>query len=147
MQWKTVCFQCLQEVCNYQYPAKYILFKEDSVQSEASPTRFDVMVFFSEVMSLILNFFFVFLICSIRYVQHCRDMANVLCCLSTSQSWSTLNIHCSFIKFAFASCLFYHVYILDVVDIAMSAKIESKSFLHCSWCTPFTLSTLLIQQS
>lgn len=145
MQWKTVCFQCLQEVYNYQYPANNILLKEDFVQSEASQTRFNVMVFFSEIMSLTLNYF-VFLICSIRYVQHCRDMSNVLCCLSTSQSWSTLNLHCVFIKLAFASWLFYHVYILDVVDIAMSAKIESKSVLHRCRCILFTLSTLLIFQ-
>lgn len=73
-------------------------------------------------------------------------MSNVLCCLSTSQSWSTLNLHCVFIKLAFASWLFYHVYILDVVDIAMSAKIESKSVLHRCRCILFTLSTLLIFQ-
>lgn len=103
------------------------------------------MGFFPEVMSLILNYF-VFLICSNRCVQHCRDMSYVLCCLSTSQSWSTLNINCSFIKLAFASCLLYYVYILDVVDIAMSAKTETKSFLHRSCCILFTLSTLLISQ-
>lgn len=164
MQWKTVCFQCLQEVYNYQYPVNNILFKEDFVQSEASQTRFNVMVFFSEIMSLTLNYF-VFLICSIRYVQHCRDMSNVLCCLSTSQSWSTLNLHCVFIKLAFASWLLYPrcrghcnvghdrvkigstsqplypVYIVDIVDIAMvTYNIDFTSYLHCLYYILFKLT-------
>lgn len=147
MQWKTVCFQCLQEVYNYHDPANNILFKEE-LCSRRLAQRVLMWWFFRKLCPfywIILCFQFVpFAMCSI--VEICQMYYVVVDIAILFLSWSTLNLHCVFIKLAFESCLLHHVYIFNVVDIAMSAKIESKSFQHCSPCILFTLSTLLISQ-
>lgn len=141
MQWKTVCFQCLQKVYYYHYPANNILFKEDFVQSEASPTRFNVMVFFGSYVPYIelfcvFNLFHLLCVALSRYVK-CNMLFVDVAILFLSQS--TLNLHCVFIKLAFESCLLHHVYIFDVVDIARSSQnrfyiAAVVSCLHCRHC-------------
>lgn len=101
------------------------------------------MWWFFGIYSSLLNYIVFFSLFHLLCVALSRFVLCTMLFVSTSQSWSTLNL---FIKSAFASCVLYHVYILEVVDIAMSAKIESKSFLHRSPFILFTLSTLLISQ-
>lgn len=167
MQGKTVCFQCLQEVYNYHYSANNIL--EDFVQAEASPTRFNV-IFFSEVMSLILNYF-VFLICTLvwlcvalqRYVicttlfvdiAKLVDIASTLCfyqislCIVPFLSCLYLRCrgHCNVgqdrVKIVSTSQPLYRVYIVDFVDIAMVTYIDFTSYLHCFYYIMFKLTAL-----
>lgn len=168
MQWKTVCFQCLQEVYNYQYSAKYILFKEDSVQSEASPTRFNVMGFFRKLCPLYWFFFCVFNLfhslcvalsrygkCTMLFVdiaklvdieytlffyQICLCIVPFLSCL-----YPRCRGHCNVgqdrVKIVSTLQLVYPVYIVDIVNIAIVIYIDFTSYLHCLYYILFKLTT------
>lgn len=164
MQGKTVCFQCLQEVYNYHYPANNIL--EDFVQSEASPTRFNVMFFFGSYVPYI-ELFCVFNLhpslcvalqryvkCTTLFVDIAKlvDIASTLCfyqislCIVPFVSCLYLRCrgHCNVgqdrVKIVSTSQPLYRVYIVDFVDIAMVTYINFTSYLHCFYYIMFKLT-------
>lgn len=140
MHWKTVCFQCLQKVFYYHSPITYCL--RGILCSRRLAQRVLMWWFFfgSYVpyieLFCVLNLFHSLCVALSRYVK-CTMLFVDIAILFLS--WSTLNLHCVFIKLAFESCLLHHVYIFDVVDIARSSQnrfyiAAVVSCLHCRHC-------------
>lgn len=170
MQWKTVCFQCLQEVYNYHDPANNILFKEE-LCSRRLAQRVLMWWFFRKLCPfywIILCVQFVpFAMCSIveicqMYYVDCRhrnfifklvDIESTLCFYQISlwivptssclylQCRGNCNVGQDRVKIVSTLQPLYPVYIVDIVDIAMVTYIDFTSYLHCLYYILFKLTT------